>query len=146
MTVRTFTIENNIKNKEFPLIGNRFSEKILKINKVKKIIKPAKRENSMNMRIPLEVSANGMNNIRGSKVLIGRFRNFRNSLIFMMNIMKLIFEDTINSGSKFRKKSFVIEKEFSALLENSKKGMSVMTFYDIIGNFLSPCSGIFETA
>ena len=65
MTVRTFTIGNNIKNKEFPLIGNRFSEKILKINKVKKIIKPAKREKSMNMRIPLEVSTNGMNNIRG---------------------------------------------------------------------------------
>jgi hypothetical protein len=41
----------------------------------------------MNMRIPLEVPAKGMNNsnksvmndIRGSKVLIGRFRNFVNS-------------------------------------------------------------------
>ena len=67
--------------------SDRFSVKISKVNKVKKFIKTAKRENSMNMRIPLEVSAKGMNNsnksvmndIRGSKVLIGRFRNFVNS-------------------------------------------------------------------
>jgi hypothetical protein len=128
--------------------------KISKVNKVKKLIKPAKRDNSMNMRIPLEVSAKGMNNsnkavmddIRGSKVLIRRFRDFRDSLIFTVNIMKLIFKDIINSESKFRKKSSVIEEEFSALLRNSKKNMPVRVFNDIFGNFLSPCSGIFETA
>ena len=50
----------------------------------------------------------------------------------MMNIMKLIFEDTINSGSKFRKKSFVIEEKFSALFRNSKKDMSVRTVENIL--------------
>ena len=53
MTVRIFTIGNNIKNKGFPLISDRFSVKIF--------IKPAKRDNSMNTRIPLEVSAKGIN-------------------------------------------------------------------------------------
>ena len=84
------------------------------------------------MRIPFEVSAKGMNNsnetimndIRRSKVLMGRFRNFIKSLIFTVNIMKLIFEDIINSRSKFRKESSVIEEELSALLWNSKKDMS----------------------
>ena len=105
MMVRIFTVRNNIKDKKFPLISDRLSMKITKVNKVKKFIKTAKRENSMNMRIPLEVSAKGMNNsnetvmndIRRSKVLIGRFRDFRRSLIFTVNIMKLIFEDIINS-------------------------------------------------
>ena len=57
-----------------------------------------------------------MNDIRRSKILSGRFRDFRNSLIFMMNVMKLIFEDKINSGSKFSKESSVIEEEYSVLL------------------------------
>ena len=127
MTVRVFTIGNNIKNKEFPLISDRFSVKILKVNKVKIFIKTVK-------------------GINRSKILIGRFRDFRRSLIFTVNIMKLIFEDIINSRSKFRKESSVIEEELSALLWNSKKDMSVRAFDDITGNFLSPCSRIFEAA
>lgn len=152
MMVRIFTVRNNIKDKKFPLISDRLSMKITKVNKVKKFIESTKRNNSMNMRIPFEVSAKGMNNsnetimndIRRSKVLMGRFRNFIKSLIFTVNIMKLIFEDIINSRSKFRKESSVIEEELSALLWNSKKDMSVRAFDDITGNFLSPCSRIFE--
>ena len=140
MMVRIFTVRNNIKDKKFPLISDRLSMKITKVNKVKKFIKTAKRENSMNMRIPLEVPAKGMNNsnksvmndIRGSKVLIGRFRNFVNSQIFTMNIMKLIFKDMVNSQRKFRKKSSVIEEKFSALFRNSKKDMSVRTVENIL--------------
>ncbi len=99
MTVRVFTIGNNIKNKEFPLISDRFSVKILKVNKVKIFIKTVK-------------------GINRSKILIGRFRDFRNSLIFTMNVMKLIFEDKIISGSKFSKENSVIEEKYSALLDH----------------------------
>ena len=69
-----------------------------------------------------------MNDISRSKVLVGRFRDFRKSLIFTMNIMKLIFKNMINSQSKFRKKSSIIEEEFPGLLRNSKKDMSVRAF------------------
>ena len=146
--------------KQIEIFKNQFynvvSSDIKKIvsQKMKKFIEPAKRDNSMNIRIPLVVSAKGMNNshksvmndIRGSKVFIGRFRNLINSKIFTMNIMELIFEDIINSRSKFRKKSSVIEEEFSALFRNSEKDMSVRAFDNIFGNFLSPSSRIFETA
>ena len=107
----------------------------------------------MNMRIPFEISAKGVNNsnksimndIRGSKVQMRRFRDLINSLIFAVNIMKLVFKDIINSRSKFSKKSSVIEEEFPALLRNGKQDMSVRTRDDIFGNIISPGSRIFET-
>ncbi len=62
MMFRIFTVRNNIKGKKFPLIIDRLSMKMLKVKKVRKLIKAAKGNNSMNTRILLEVSAKGMNN------------------------------------------------------------------------------------
>lgn len=68
---------------------------------------------------------NVMYDIRGNKILIRGFKNLIVSLIFMMNIMKLVFKDIINSRSKFSKKSSVIEEELSALLRDSKNHIPV---------------------
>lgn len=84
---------------KFPLSGNGIDIEKFEINKLKKFIKPTKRNNSMDMRIPFEVSAKGMNNgnepimndIRRSKVEWRRFRNPVNSLIFTVCMLKLIF-------------------------------------------------------
>ena len=78
---------------------------IRKINKVKKFIKTSKRDNSMNMRIPLEVSAKGMDDgkkavmddIGVSKIFIGRRRDVINSLLFLVNIVELVLKDFIDS-------------------------------------------------
>ena len=111
---------------KFPLSSNRIDVKVFEVDKIERFIKSTKRNNSMNMRIPFEVTAKGMNNsnepvmndIRRSKVLMRRFRNFGKSLIFTVNIMKLIFEDKIISGSKFSKENSVIEEKYSALLDH----------------------------
>ena len=107
----------------------------------------------MNMRIPFKVTTESMNNgnetimndIGVSKIMRRRFRNFIDSLIFMIQIMKLIFKYIVNSGSEFIKESPVIEEKFTALMRDSKKDVSMINIKDIFLYILSPFLCICES-
>ena len=85
-----------------------------------------------------------MNDIRISKIFIGRRRDVINPLSFLVNIVKLVFKDFIDSMSKFSEQGSIIEEEHSALFRDSEKHMSMVNIENLSGNFLSPDLRIFK--
>ena len=85
-----------------------------------------------------------MNDIRISKIFIGRRRDVINPLPFLVNIVKLVFKDFIDSMSKFSEQGSIIEEEHSALFRDSEKHMSMVNIENLSGNFLSPDLRIFK--
>ena len=69
------------------------------------LVKASKGNDGMNVGIPLEVSAKGMDDgkkavmddIGISKIFIGRRRDVINSLLFLVNIVELVLKDFIDS-------------------------------------------------
>ena len=142
----------NIEDMKFPLPSNGVDIKVFEVNKIKRLVESTKRNNSVNMRIPFEVSAKSMNNsnkpvmndIRESKKIFGRFRNMFKSLFLFIRMLKLIFKNEINSRRKFIQESSIIKKELTTLFRDSKKNMSMMTVDDILRNIFSPSRRIFK--